>query len=126
MIQKGSFLNVVDNTGARKVLCINIINSGYRQRYAIIGSTILISVKSIRFSKNIKVKKGEIYKALVIKTKNLNFNYALNYKSYFDNNVVLLNKNNKLLGTRIFSTLPKKFKYSRFLKLTTLASGLSL
>ena len=125
MIQSGSFLNVIDNSGAKKLMCIKILNTGYKQRYATIGSLILVSIKSVRFSKNMKVKKGEIHKAIIIKTKVSKFFHTLNYKNYFENSAVILNKQNKLLGTRIFSTIPKQFKGSKFLKLTTLSSGIS-
>lgn len=125
MIQSGTFLNSLDNSGAKKLICIKILNSGYKQRYASIGSTILVSIKTIRFSKNVKVKKGELHKAIVIKTKKEAFS-SLNYKKYFENSVVLLNKKNKLIGTRIFGFIPKKFKYSKYLKLLTMSSGISL
>ena len=125
MIQSGTFLNSLDNSGAKKLICIKILNSGYKQRYASIGSTILVSIKTIRFSKNVKVKKGEIHKAIVIKTKKEAFS-SLNYKKYFENSAVLLNKKNKLIGTRIFGFIPKKFKYSKYLKLLTMSSGISL
>jgi large subunit ribosomal protein L14 len=125
MIQSGTFLNSLDNSGAKKLICIKILNSGYKQRYASIGSTILVSIKTIRFSKNVKVKKGELHKAVVIKTKKESFS-SLNYKKYFENSAVLLNKKNKLIGTRIFGFIPKKFKYSKYLKLLTMSSGISL
>jgi large subunit ribosomal protein L14 len=125
MIQSGTFLNSLDNSGAKKLICIKILNSGYKQRYASIGSTILVSIKTIRFSKNVKVKKGELHKAIVIKTKKETFS-SLNYKKYFENSAVLLNKKNKLIGTRIFGFIPKKFKYSKYLKLLTMSSGISL
>jgi large subunit ribosomal protein L14 len=126
MIQQGSILNVIDNSGAKKLMCIKILNAGYKQRYAKIGDTILVSVKSIRFSKNIKIKKGDLCKAVIVKTKKGAFSFSSNYKSFVENAAVLLNKQNKLLGTRIFGTIPKQFKYSRYLKLTTLSSGLSI
>jgi large subunit ribosomal protein L14 len=126
MIQSGTYLNVIDNSGAKKVMCISILNAGYQQKYAQIGSLILVSVKSSKFSKNMKVKKGEMHPALVIRTKSTKFSFVSNYRSYFENSVVLLNKKNKLLGTRIFGTIPKQFKYSKYLKLVTLSSGLSL
>ena len=125
MIQTGTFLNVIDNSGAKSVMCIKLINSGYRQRYGSIGSIILITVKSTRFSKNSRIKKGELHKALILRTKvSTNFT-SCNYKKYFENSVVLLNKQNKLLGTRVFGMIPRQLKYSKFLKLTTLSSGLS-
>jgi len=123
MIQKGTYINVVDNSGARKAFCINVVNLGYKQRYAKIGNLILVSIKKVKFSKNMRVKKGEIHIALIVNTcsqiNSLNFNYRKNY----ENSVILLNKKNKMLGTRIFGKIPKTFKYTKFLKLITLASG---
>lgn len=124
MIQTGSYLNIIDNSGAKKVKCIKILNSGFKQRYSNIGDLVLVSIKSIRFSKNIKVKKGEIHRALIIKTKTKNF-FFNRYTNYHNNLAVLINKKNKLIGTRIFSTLSQKFKYTRHLKLVTVSSGVS-
>lgn len=124
MIQIGTFVNIIDNSGAKKGLCIHILNSGYKQRYALIGDIILISVKIIKFSKNNRVKKGEIHKAIVVQTKRSQLNVNCNYTKFFQNSVVLLNKQNKPLGTRIFGCLPKIFKHNKFLKLTSLSSGL--
>jgi large subunit ribosomal protein L14 len=126
MIQSGSFLNVIDNSGAKKLLCIKILNGGYKQRYAKIGCVILVSVKKIKFSKNIKVKKGELHKALIIKTNSFSFSKKVNYKKYFKNAAILLNKKNRLLGTRIFDKVPKEFKYSKYLKILTLSAGISI
>jgi large subunit ribosomal protein L14 len=127
MIQIGSYINILDNSGAKKAFCIKILNSGYNQRYAYIGSIILVSIKSIRYAKNIKIKKGGLHKAVLIKTKFKMFSHSYNYKKYYENSAVLLHsKQNKLLGTRIFSFIPKYFKYTKFLKLTTLSLGLSL
>jgi len=125
MIQKGSYLNVLDNSGARKVMCIKILNSGYKQRYASIGSVILVSIKSIKFSKNIKVKKGEIHRAVIIKTRTNRKPLECIYRQYFENSVILLNKQHKLLGTRIFDRIPKELKTSKFLKLVTISPGIS-
>jgi len=57
MIQSGTFLNVIDNSGAKKAMCIKILNAGYKQRYATIGSTILVAIKATKSSSTIKVKK---------------------------------------------------------------------
>jgi large subunit ribosomal protein L14 len=126
MIQSGTYLNVIDNSGAKKVMCIKIVNTGYKQRYADIGSILLTSIKTIKNSKSQKVKKGEMHKALVVRQKSIKYSKVYNYKRNFENSVILLNKQNKLLGTRIFGTIPKQFKFSKFLKLTTLSSGLSV
>jgi large subunit ribosomal protein L14 len=125
MIQSGTYLSILDNSGAKKVKCIKILNSGFKQRYSYIGSTVLVSIKSVRFSKNIKVKKGEIHRALIIKAKTAKF-LSSRYTKYFENSAVLINKKNKLIGTRIFSMLPQQFKYSRYLKLITISAGISL
>lgn len=125
MIQAGSHLNVVDNSGAKKVLCIKILQAGFKQRYASIGNMILVSIKSVKFSDNLKVKKGELHRALIIRTKIQQYSLISNYKKYYQNSVVLLNKKHKNIGTRIFGLIPKKFKYSKFLRLTSISSGLT-
>jgi len=100
--------------------------SGYKRRYAFIGNLILVSVKSIRSKRRLssKTKKGEIFKALVVKTKT-----KLNKKSgdsigFFENSVVLLNKQNKLIGTRVFGSVPKTLRYTKFLRIASLSAGL--
>jgi len=110
----------------KKILCIKILNAGYKQRYASVGSLILVAIKSIKVSPALKVKKGEMHKALLIRTKTFKKMSAYNYNKYFENSVVLLNKQNKILGTRIFGKIPRCFKTSKFLKLITLSAGLSL
>jgi large subunit ribosomal protein L14 len=123
MIQSGSYLNIIDNSGAKKATCIKFVKSGYKQRYAKVGSIVLVSIKS---SKNHKIKKGDMHKAVIIKTKTKNYSIIYNYKKNFNNCAVLINKQNKSLGSRIFGRVPKQFKYSKFLRLVTLSAGLSL
>jgi len=125
MIQSGTFLNVIDNSGAKKALCIKILNAGYKQRYAKIGNLILVSIKVIKYFKNIKIKKGEICKALIVRTKYKNYTNSANFKKFNTNDIVLINKKNKLIGTRIFGTLPKILKTTRYNKMLFLSSGLS-
>jgi large subunit ribosomal protein L14 len=125
MIQIGSTLKVVDNSGAKYAKCIRIVDSGYKQRVALVGSQLLVSIRATKSSK--KVKKGEIHKALLLKTKRKNSLINKTYKNYNINAIVLLNKkNNKLFASRIFSTIPKQLRYSRFLRLTILGFGFSL
>jgi large subunit ribosomal protein L14 len=107
MIQIGTFLNIIDNSGAKKVFCIKILHTGYKQRYAKIGTLILVSIKSIKYSKNIKLKKGELCKALVIRTKQKFYLNSSHYTKFNKNEAIIINKKNKLLGTRIFGILPK-------------------
>jgi len=68
MIQKGTYLNVIDNSGVKKICCI-YVGKGYRKRYANIGDVIVASVKSLRFKVNLKLKKGSIIKAVVVRNK---------------------------------------------------------
>lgn len=124
MIQVGTILNVIDNSGAKKVSCIKI-SKGYKKRYAKIGDIVVVSVKSIRKKRKrfVKANKGEIYKALVVKTlkfKNSFSNYSIRF---FENSVVLLNKKNKLVGTRIFGSLPNFLRKTKYMRLLSLCSG---
>lgn len=125
MIQKGTYLNIIDNSGAKKGVCIHIY-SGYKSRYAFTGSIILVSIKNLRNKRRIssKIKKGEIYKALVVRIKKSVQKFSGDTYQFFDNAIVLLNKQNKFIGTKIFGSIPKNFRYSKFLKIVSLSSGL--
>jgi large subunit ribosomal protein L14 len=72
MIQAGTFLNVIDNSGAKNVSCIKVL-SGYRRRYAGVGDLIVVSVKNLRTKRrsSSKIKKGEMSKAVVVRTKSI-------------------------------------------------------
>lgn len=126
MIQLNSILNVVDNSGAKYVSCINV-GKGFNKKYAVIGDIILVSVKKLRNKRRItsKVFKGDICKAIIVrsKTKNKNFLHFYNIK-FLENSVVLLNRQNKFLFTRIFGVLPFFFRYSKFLRIVSLSLGL--
>jgi large subunit ribosomal protein L14 len=126
MIQSGTYLNVVDNSGAKKACCLKVLK-GFQRRYAIPGDTIVVSIKSLRSKRRStsRAKKGQIFKALVVRTKvRIKKSFSGESLNFFENSIVLLNNQNKLIGTRIFGTLPKFFRYTKFLKLTFLASGL--
>jgi large subunit ribosomal protein L14 len=123
MVQVGTILKSVDNSGAKTVKCIGGF-SGYKQRYALFGNIITVSVQKLRVRRRtfVKVKKGQVLQALIIRTKkNLKNSTSL---SFFENSVVLLNKQKKLIGTRIFGSLPKNLRYTKFLRITFLARGL--
>jgi len=125
MIQSGTNINVIDNSGAKIASCIKVI-SGYKRRYACIGDIITITIKSLRSKRRAfsKTKKGEIYKAVVIRTKSLKKNFSGDKLGFFENSIVLLNKQNKFLGTRVFGSVPKSFRNTKFLKIASLSSGL--
>ncbi len=121
MIQNGTYLNVIDNSGAKEVCCIKILKN-YRQRTAKIGQTVVVSVKSIR-NKNSKIKKGDVVKALIIhtcKTDALKYNY---YYTFFENTAVILSKQNKSLGSRIFGMIPSTIRWSKFSRMAASAFG---
>lgn len=124
MIQSGTFLNVLDNSGARLVSCIKV-SKGYKKRYSKTGDVITVSVKSIRQKKNVmsKVRKGEVVKALIIRTKKNETGKFFERINFNENSAVLLNKQYKFLGTRIFGPVPKYFRFTRFLKIISMSSG---
>jgi len=127
MIQSGSYLKVVDNTGAKLVACLKV-HGGFKKRYAGVGDTILVSIKTLRSKRreSVKVKKGEMYKALVLRVKFASFLFSGDSTvNPSMPSVVLLNKNNKLVGTRIFGSISRTFKNSKYLKIFSLASGMS-
>jgi large subunit ribosomal protein L14 len=124
MIQKGTKLNIIDNSGGKLGRCIQIYN-GYKRRYAFIGNLILVSVLELRSKRRLtsKVKKGELCKALIVRTKILTRLNNQDFTQFKENSIVLLTKQHKNLGTRIFGSLPKQLRATRFFKLLFLASG---
>lgn len=122
MIQKGTYLNVVDNSGIKQIGCLHIVG-GYRKRYAKFGELILASIKSLRIKQNIKLKKGNIVKALIVRTKV--FHKSANSSTlFFRNSAVLLTNQNKFYGNKIFGAISKEFRKTKYLKLLSLASGI--
>lgn len=126
MIQNGTYLNIVDNSGAKVACCIKVM-IGYKRRYARIGDLVMISIKSLRTKRRFssKTKKGEVYRALLIRAKVNKVSYNGDFNSFFENSAVLLTKQNKLLGTRIFGSISKSFRYTKYLKLLSLSAGTS-
>ncbi len=118
MIQIGTSLQVVDNSGAKQAYCIKILNSSSKKKFASVGDLIIVVIKTLRNKRlKLKVKKGEITLGLIIRTKVSRKNI-----SFSDNSIVLLNKQFKLLGTRIFGPVFKFFRFTKFLKVTLLSS----
>ena len=125
MIQKGTELKVVDNTGAKTAVCIKV-RPGYQSKYAKETDIILVSIKTLRSKRreNIKVKKGGLFKALILRVKAPIFLFNGDHLSYsVTPSIVLLNKNKKILGTRIFGSLFKNFRLTKYLKALTLSAG---
>ena len=118
MIQMQSRLNVADNSGAKDVMCIKVLG-GSKRRYASIGDIIKVAVKEA--SPKGRVKKGEVYNAIVVRTsKGVRRNDGSLIK--FDNNAaVLLNAKLEPIGTRIFGPVTRELRTERFMKIVSLA-----
>ena len=118
MIQMTSVLDVADNSGAKKVFCIKVLG-GSRRRYASIGDVVIVSIREA--IPGAKVKKGEVARAVIVRTK---FELACSDGSFikFDgNSAVLINKENEPLGTRIFGPVARELRAKRFMKIISLA-----
>jgi large subunit ribosomal protein L14 len=125
MIQVGTILNVVDNSGAKKVRCIKV-PFGYKRRYASLGDLITISVYSIRNRRKLtsKAKKGEIYKALIVRTKLGLRAFSGERVRFLENSVVLIGKQNRFVGTRVLGPISIHFRYTKFLRILSIANGI--
>jgi large subunit ribosomal protein L14 len=118
MIQMQTRLDVADNSGARSVMCIKVLG-GTRRRYASIGDIIVVSVKDA--SPNSKVKKGDIMKAVIVRTaKEVNRNDG-SYIRFDNNSAVLINNQNEPVGTRIFGPVARELRAKNFMKIISLA-----
>ena len=118
MIQMQTVLNAADNSGARKVQCIKVLG-GSRRRYAGIGDIIKVSVKDA--IPRGKVKKGEIYSAVVVRTRK-GVRRPDGSAIRFDTNAaVLLNAKLEPIGTRIFGPVTRELRSERFMKIISLA-----
>jgi len=118
MIQMQSRLDVADNSGAKDVMCIKVLG-GSKRRYASIGDIIKVAIKEA--SPKGRVKKGEVYNAIVVRTsKGVRRSDGSLIK--FDNNAaVLLNAKLEPLGTRIFGPVTRELRTERFMKIVSLA-----
>jgi len=125
MIQQQTILRVADNSGARAVKCIKVLG-GFKKKIGCIGDIIVISIQSLRNKAKItsKVKKGEIHKALIIKTKTKIKQKNCIYSFFNENAVCLLNKQNNPIATRITSPISKKLKRKKYNKFISISLGL--
>ncbi len=118
MIQVQTYLNVTDNTGAKKVQCIRVLG-GSNRKYASLGDQIVVTVKDA--IPNATAKKGEVYRAVVVRTKKEVRRPDGTYIKFDDNACVLLNKQGEPLGTRILGPVAREARQKGFTKITTLA-----
>ncbi len=118
MIQMTSVLDVADNSGAKKVFCIKVLG-GSRRRYATIGDIIIVSIREA--IPGAKVKKGEVARAVIVRTRRELARTDGSYIKFDGNSAVLINKENEPIGTRIFGPVARELRAKRFMKIISLA-----
>jgi len=118
MIQMQTILDVADNSGARKVGCIRILG-GTRRKYARVGDVIVVSVKDA--VPNSKIRKGEVVRAVVVRTTKEVGRPDGSYIRFDDNSAVLINPQGEPIGTRIFGPVARELRARRFMKIVSLA-----
>jgi large subunit ribosomal protein L14 len=118
MIQMQTILNVADNSGAKKVACIKVLG-GSKRRYAGIGDVIVVAVKES--IPNSKVKKGDVMKAVVVRTVKEVRRPDGSYLKFDDNSAVLITNQMEPVGTRIFGPVARELRAKQFMKIISLA-----
>ncbi len=118
MIQAETRLTVADNSGAKSLYCIKVLG-GSRRRYASIGDIIVVSVKEA--IPNSKVKKGDVMKAVIVRTKKEINRPDGSLIRFDDNSAVLVNDNKEPVGTRIFGPVARELRAKKFVKIISLA-----
>jgi large subunit ribosomal protein L14 len=118
MIQMQTMLSVADNSGARKLMCIKVLG-GSKRRYAHIGDVIVVSVKEA--IPTAKVKKGDVLKAVVVRTVDRISRTDGTYIRFDENSAVLINNQQEPIGNRIFGPVARELRGKGFFKIISLA-----
>ena len=118
MIQMQSILTAADNSGAKKLMCIKVLG-GSKRKYASVGDIIVVSVKEAL--PNSKVKKGDVKRAVIVRTKKELRRADGSYIKFDVNSAVLINEANEPVGTRIFGPVARELRARRFMKIVSLA-----
>ena len=118
MIQMTSVLDVADNSGAKKVYCIKVLG-GTRRRYATIGDVIIVSIREA--IPGAKVKKGEVARAVIVRTRRELARSDGSYIKFDKNSAVLISKEGEPIGTRIFGPVARELRAKKFMKIISLA-----
>ena len=118
MIQMQSILKVADNTGARSVMCIKVLG-GYKRSYATVGDVIKVSIKDA--APRGKVKKGDVYNAVIVRTAKGIRRMDGSLIKFDGNAAVLLNTKLEPIGTRIFGPVTRELRGAKFMKIVSLA-----
>ena len=118
MIQSESTLQVADNSGARRVLVVKVLG-GTNRRYASVGDVIIVSIKEAL--PNSRVKKKQLHRAVIVRTRKEIGRSDGSYIRFDDNSVVLLDQNQEPIGTRIFGPGARELRAKRFMRIVSLA-----
>jgi large subunit ribosomal protein L14 len=118
MIQMQTILDVADNSGAKKVGCIKILG-GTRKRYATLGDVVVVSVKDA--IPNSKIRRGDVVRAVVVRTKKEVGRADGSFIKFDDNSAVLINPQGDPIGTRIFGPVARELRAKKFMKIVSLA-----
>ena len=118
MIQTESVLDVADNSGAKRVRCIKVLG-GSKRKYATIGDVVVVSIKDA--SPNGKVKKGQVARAVIVRTRKEVRRRDGTYIRFDDNSAGLINKDKDPVGTRIFGPVARELRARKFMKIVSLA-----
>jgi large subunit ribosomal protein L14 len=118
MIQAQTKLRAADNSGAKLLLCIKVLG-GSKRRYASVGDVIVVSVKEAM--PNSKVKKGDVMRAVIVRTAKEVPRQDGSYIKFDENSAVLINQQNEPIGTRIFGPVARELRAKNFMKIISLA-----
>ena len=118
MIQMQTMLDVADNSGAKKLMCVKVLG-GSRRRYASVGDIVVVSVREAM--PNSKVKKGDVARAVIVRTAKELRRDDGSYIRFDDNSAVLVSAQNEPVGTRIFGPVARELRAKKFMKIVSLA-----
>ncbi|MBW1731676.1 MAG: 50S ribosomal protein L14 [Deltaproteobacteria bacterium] len=118
MIQPETRLKVADNSGAKLLSCIKVLG-GSKKRYATVGDIVVVSVKEAL--PNSKVKKGDVVRAVIVRTAKEIRRPDGSYIKFDDNSAVLINQQKEPIGTRIFGPVARELRAKKFMKIISLA-----
>ena len=118
MIQTESVLDVADNTGAKKILCIKVLG-GSKRRYASVGDIIIAAVQES--TPNSRLKKGDVTRAVIVRTSKELRRKDGSYIRFDTNSAVIVNKDGEPIGTRIFGPVARELRAKNFMKIASLA-----
>jgi large subunit ribosomal protein L14 len=118
MIQMQTLLDVADNSGAKKLMCIKVLG-GSRRRYATIGDVIVVSIREAL--PNAKVKKGDVARAVVVRTAKEVRRADGSYIRFDNNSAVLISAQGEPIGTRIFGPVARELRQKKYMKIISLA-----